>query len=73
MICMNGQAVVKVLHLHGELLKVRSTGHPELVYEWKKDLNAEDRCEKGFPLRPHIVWFAKKYTICIVLWKLPNR
>ncbi|MBK7879762.1 MAG: NAD-dependent deacylase [Saprospiraceae bacterium] len=53
----------KVLHLHGELLKVRSTGHPELVYEWKKDLNAEDRCEKGFPLRPHIVWFGEEVPL----------
>ncbi len=28
-----------VLHLHGELLKVRSTKNEKLVYEWKKDLN----------------------------------
>ncbi len=48
-----------VLHLHGELNKVRSTIHPELVYEWTKDLNTGDTCEKGSQLRPHIVWFGE--------------
>lgn len=48
-----------VLHLHGELFKVRSTVDPQLIYEWKKDLNLEDRCEKGSQLRPHVVWFGE--------------
>lgn len=48
-----------VLHLHGELLKVRSTLDEHLVYEWKKDLKTGDRCEKGSQLRPHIVWFGE--------------
>jgi len=48
-----------VLHLHGELFKVRSTGDENLVYEWKKDLKIGDKCEKGFQLRPHIVWFGE--------------
>ncbi|MCI4650674.1 NAD-dependent deacylase [Phaeodactylibacter sp.] len=48
-----------VLHLHGELFKVRSTKHPELVYDWKEDLNIGDTCEKGHQLRPHIVWFGE--------------
>ncbi len=48
-----------VVHLHGELLKVRSIGAPNLVYEWKKDLVTGDKCEKGFQLRPHIVWFGE--------------
>lgn len=47
----------QVLHLHGELRKVRSTRHPELVYDWDKDLNLGDVCERGSQLRPHIVWF----------------
>lgn len=46
-----------VLHLHGEILKVRSTAHPHLIYSWQKDLTIKDRCEKGSPMRPHIVWF----------------
>ncbi|MBP6871857.1 MAG: NAD-dependent deacylase [Bacteroidales bacterium] len=49
-----------VLHLHGELKKVRSTVDPELVYElngW--ELKRGDLCEKGSQLRPHIVWFGE--------------
>ncbi len=49
----------KIVHLHGELLKVRSTGDPSLIYEWKEDLNTGDLCEKGHQLRPHIVWFGE--------------
>jgi NAD-dependent deacetylase len=49
----------RVLHLHGELLKVRSTGPKETVYSWKDDLLPEDRCAEGYPLRPHIVWFGE--------------
>jgi NAD-dependent deacetylase len=49
----------KVLHLHGELLKVRSTQKEHLVYDWKKDLNQGDFCELGSQLRPHIVWFGE--------------
>ena len=50
----------KVLHLHGELKKVRSTLDPSLVYEldgW--ELKKGDTCEKGSQLRPHIVWFGE--------------
>lgn len=49
-----------VLHLHGELKKARSTTDPELIYEldhW--ELTVSDTCEKGSPLRPHIVWFGE--------------
>lgn len=49
----------KVMHLHGELNKVRSTIDEKLVYEWTKDLNEGDLCEKGGQLRPHIVWFGE--------------
>ena len=48
-----------VLHLHGELFKVRSTVNEHLIYEWKKDLKIGDKCEKGSQLRPHIVWFGE--------------
>ena len=50
----------KILHLHGELRKARSTVNPELVYPiegW--ELRWGDRCEKGSQLRPHIVWFGE--------------
>jgi len=48
-----------VLHLHGELLKARSTGNENSVVEWKKDLNLGDLCEQKHQLRPHIVWFGE--------------
>jgi len=50
----------KVIHLHGELTKVRSTRSPELVYNWENDLNLGDLCEHGHQLRPHIVWFGEQ-------------
>lgn len=49
----------KVLHLHGELRKARSTGDERLVYDWDNDLHLGDQCSKGFQLRPHIVWFGE--------------
>jgi len=49
-----------IIHLHGELSKVRSTKYPELIYEWgEKPLHLGDTCEKGAQLRPHIVWFGE--------------
>jgi len=48
-----------VLHLHGELLKARSTYDPNNVMEWTKDINLGDTCEKGSQIRPHIVWFGE--------------
>jgi NAD-dependent deacetylase len=49
-----------VLHLHGELKKVRSSVDPSLIYELKGwELKKGDLCEKGSQLRPHIVWFGE--------------
>ena len=52
----------EVLHLHGELMKVQSTGDPSLIYDLtpeKYTVNLGDVCEKGFQLRPYIVWFGE--------------
>ena len=49
-----------VLHLHGELFKVRSIHDSSDIQEWKKDLNVGDFCTKGHQLRPHIVWFGEE-------------
>lgn len=49
----------KVLHLHGELRKVRSISDPTMIYPWMDDLNDEDRAADGSRLRPHIVWFGE--------------
>jgi NAD-dependent deacetylase len=53
----------RVLHLHGELLKARSTGPAQRVYEWNKDITPQDRCREGYPLRPHIVWFGEEVPL----------
>jgi NAD-dependent deacetylase len=55
-----------VLHLHGELRKVRSTADPRLVYDldgW--ELKWGDKCEKGSQLRPHIVWFGEPVPMIV--------
>ncbi len=49
-----------VLHLHGEIRKVRSTAKSSLVYAidgWEVKMG--DNCELGSQLRPHIVWFGE--------------
>ncbi len=52
----------RVLHLHGELMKSRSTNNPSLIYEMTEE-NCEicigDKCELGSQLRPDIVWFGE--------------
>jgi NAD-dependent deacetylase len=50
----------KILHLHGELKKARSSTHENLIYDvdgW--ELKFGQKCEKGSQLRPHIVWFGE--------------
>ena len=50
-----------VIHLHGELTKVRSTYNPQFVYDWGyKPLNIGDKCIKGSQLRPDVVWFGEE-------------
>ena len=51
----------KVLHLHGELLKMRSvedTSHTN-IYEIKKDIQIGTVDFEGYQMRPHIVWFGE--------------
>jgi len=53
----------RIIHLHGELLKVRSTKNSNLIYPWKKNLNIGDVCEENTQLRPHIVWFGEEVPL----------
>jgi NAD-dependent deacetylase len=51
-----------VLHLHGELMKVRSVNHSERIYELSEsncDIHLGDKDPYGDQLRPHIVWFGE--------------
>lgn len=49
-----------ILHLHGELTKVRSCNYSDLIYDiGTKAIKMGDVCDKGAQLRPHIVWFGE--------------
>jgi NAD-dependent deacetylase len=54
----------KVLHLHGEIRKARSTANPALVTPVDgPSLRLGDRCALGSQLRPHIVWFGEEVPL----------
>ena len=66
----------KVIHLHGELMKARSTGDDSLIYDIDPahpDLHLGDMCEKGFQLRPHIVWFGEAVPMIYEAEKICNQ
>jgi len=48
-----------VIHLHGELLKARSSFDKNDIKPWETDINIGDLCDKGYQIRPHIVWFGE--------------
>ncbi|MGL2718148.1 SIR2 family NAD-dependent protein deacylase [Helicobacter pylori] len=52
-----------ILHLHGELLSVRSEKDPNLIYRWEKDLNLGDLAKDKSQLRPDIVWFGEEVPL----------
>jgi NAD-dependent deacetylase len=49
----------KVLHLHGELLKSRSSKNRDLIFECRKDILLGDLASDKSQKRPHIVWFGE--------------
>lgn len=49
----------KVVHLHGEILKMRSEANHQQVIPITGDIRLGDRAEDGHQLRPHIVWFGE--------------
>lgn len=48
-----------VVHLHGELTKMRSENDPFVLYDYTKDIKIGDKGNDGAQLRPHIVWFGE--------------
>jgi NAD-dependent deacetylase len=46
-----------ILHLHGEIFKMRSVHDLTAIYTIKDDINIGDLAPDGGQLRPHIVWF----------------
>jgi NAD-dependent deacetylase len=47
----------KVMHLHGEILKMRSERNSHIILPIEKDIMLGDTAADGAQLRPHIVWF----------------
>lgn len=58
-----------VMHLHGEILKMRSEKSEELIYEIKDDILLGDKADDGAQLRPHIVWFGE--SVPMIEWAIP--
>ena len=48
-----------VLHLHGEIFKMRSLIDENSFFEISGDINLGDTAADGAQLRPHIVWFGE--------------
>ncbi len=46
-----------VIHLHGEIFKMRSEVNEAMIYDIRSEINLGDKSEDGAQLRPHIVWF----------------
>lgn len=54
----------KILHLHGEIVKARSTVDPDLIVPINgPTLSYGSKCAKGSQLRPHIVWFGEEVPL----------
>lgn len=49
----------KIMHLHGELSKMRGVHYPYKIYDCPGDIFLGDVCQRGSQLRPHIVWFGE--------------
>lgn len=49
----------RIIHLHGELLKARSSNNPKFIIPHSDDIYLGQCCPDGFQLRPHIVWFGE--------------
>lgn len=52
-----------VLHLHGELNKLRSCLDEEYVIDWRGNQSVDMTDGNGYPMRPHIVWFGENACV----------
>ncbi|PZX65727.1 Sir2 family NAD-dependent protein deacetylase [Hydrotalea sandarakina] len=53
----------KVIHLHGEIFKMRSVANPQVTFPITGDINLGDLAEDGSQLRPFIVWFNEEVPL----------
>jgi NAD-dependent deacetylase len=49
-----------VIHLHGEIFKMRSEKDENTIYEIKDEIHFGEKAPDGFQLRPHVVWFGEQ-------------
>jgi NAD-dependent deacetylase len=64
----------KVLHLHGEIMKARSSVDSSLIYPVKNGIiSMGDKCAKGFQLRPHVVWFGEEVPNMEIAYKIVSK
>jgi NAD-dependent deacetylase len=47
----------KVMHLHGEIIKMRSDRNEHTLFPITGDINIGDKAPDGGQYRPHVVWF----------------
>ena len=59
-----------IIHLHGELNKVRSLTNEQEILDWQGDLSSADTDSQGGPLRPHVVWFGEAVPNIVVAMRL---
>jgi NAD-dependent deacetylase len=60
----------KVLHLHGEIFKMRSELDESLVFPILDDIRLGDKGPDGGQLRPHIVWFEEPVPLILEAGRL---
>jgi NAD-dependent deacetylase len=63
----------KVLHLHGEIFKMRSEKNERLIYDIRGDIQIGDKAEDGAQLRPNIVWFEEPVPKIVEAIQIVNR
>jgi len=49
-----------VIHLHGEIFKMRSENDENTFYEIRDKIRFGEKAADGFQLRPHVVWFGEQ-------------
>jgi NAD-dependent deacetylase len=62
-----------IIHLHGEIFKMRSETDESLVHEIKEDIKIGDRAKDGGQFRPDIVWFEEPVPRIEEAWYIPQR
>lgn len=53
----------RVLHLHGEIVKMRSDINETELYPYADDIRIGDMAPDGGQFRPHVVWFGEAVTM----------